>query len=166
MTARRENRPTAIIMLRKTSHRVATSCGVAADSDSDGITNCGAGPGFGPTAKVNAPRTGWPSAEIARQKTRYQPSRRGRSGTSSSSTSTAERCGGPEACCRPAASVTETTAKRGSTASEYTSATDRGGVLTSLLAAGTVRSSTACAHAPAGATSIDATQAASTSARL
>ena len=67
MTARSENRPTAIIMLRKTSQRVATSCGVAADSDSDGITNCGAGPGFGPTANVNAPRTGWPSAEITRQ---------------------------------------------------------------------------------------------------
>ena len=33
----------------------------------DGITNCGAGPGFGPTANVNAPRTGWPSTEITRQ---------------------------------------------------------------------------------------------------
>ena len=55
---------------------MVTSCGVAADSLSDGITNCGAGPGFGPTANVNAPRTGWPSAEIARQYTRYQPSGR------------------------------------------------------------------------------------------
>ena len=45
-------------MLRNTSQRVATSWGVAADSESDGITNWGAGPGFGPTAKVNAPRTG------------------------------------------------------------------------------------------------------------
>ena len=67
MTARSENRPTAIIMLRKTSQRVTISCGVAADSESDGMTNCGAGPGLGPTAKVNAPRTGWPSAEITRQ---------------------------------------------------------------------------------------------------
>ena len=33
---------------------------------STGSTNCGAGPGFGPTANVNAPRTGWPSAEITR----------------------------------------------------------------------------------------------------
>ena len=29
--------------------------------------NCGAGPGLGPTAKVNAPRTGWPSTEMTRQ---------------------------------------------------------------------------------------------------
>jgi hypothetical protein len=39
-------------------------------------------------------------------------------------------------------------------------------VLTSLLAAGIVRSSTACAHAPAGAASTDPAHAASTSARL
>ncbi len=52
---------------RNTSQRAATSCGVAADSLSDGITNCGAAPGTGPTANVKAPRTGWPSAEIARQ---------------------------------------------------------------------------------------------------
>ena len=31
------------------------------------MTNCGAGPGLGPTANVNAPRTGWPSTEITRQ---------------------------------------------------------------------------------------------------
>ena len=29
--------------------------------------NCGGGPAFGPTAKVNAPCTGWPSTEIARR---------------------------------------------------------------------------------------------------
>ena len=40
---------------------------VAAVSEIDGIWNCGAGPGFGPTANVNAPRTGWPSTEITRQ---------------------------------------------------------------------------------------------------
>ena len=46
---------------------------MAALSPSDGITNCGGGPGLGPTANVNAPRTGCPSAEITRQQTRYQP---------------------------------------------------------------------------------------------
>src|SRR5690348_10004864 len=150
MTARSENRPTAIIMLRKTSQRVATSCGVAADSDSDGITNAGAGPGFGPTANVNAPRTGWPSSEITRQKTRYQPWRSRCNGTSSSSGSVADRTGEPAVCCFPAASVTETIAKRGSTASEYVSATRLGGVLTVTLADGDVFRSAACAHADAG----------------
>ncbi len=83
----------------------------------DGITNCGAGPGFGPTAKVKAPRTGCPSTEITRQKTRYQPSGRWSSGTTSVSGSVAERRGGPLVSLCPAASVTETIAKRGSTAS-------------------------------------------------
>ena len=71
---RSTNSPIAAISERNTSQRAATSVGVAAVSDSDGITNCGAGPGFGPTANVNAPRTGWPSTEITRQTTRYQPS--------------------------------------------------------------------------------------------
>ena len=39
---------------------------MAAVSQIVGITNCGAGPGFGPTANVYAPRTGCPSAEITR----------------------------------------------------------------------------------------------------
>ena len=65
------------------AQRTTRSGGVAADSESDGITNCGAGPGDGPTAKVNAPRTGWPSTEITRQKTRYQPADRCFSGTAS-----------------------------------------------------------------------------------
>ncbi len=43
------------------------SFGVAAVSETDGITNSGAGPAFGPTANVYAPRTGWPSTEITRQ---------------------------------------------------------------------------------------------------
>jgi hypothetical protein len=73
---------------------------------------------LGPTANVNAPRTGWPSTEIARQKTRYQPCRTRFSGTSSSSPFAAERRGGPAVCWRPFASVTETIAKRGSTRSE------------------------------------------------
>ena len=46
---------------------------VAALSPSEGITNCGGGPGLGPTANVNAPRTGCPSAEMTRHHTRYQP---------------------------------------------------------------------------------------------
>ncbi len=52
---------------RKTSQRATISFGVAAVSDVDGTTNCGIGPSLGPTANVNAPRTGWPSTEIARQ---------------------------------------------------------------------------------------------------
>ena len=62
------------------------------------MTNCGAGPGFGPTANVNAPRTGWPSAEITRHQTRYQPSSSFFSGTTSVSTSVADRRGGPAVC--------------------------------------------------------------------
>ena len=91
--------------------------GVAAVSDSGGMTNCGGGPGSGPTENVNAPRTGWPSTEITRQKTRYQPSRTRFSGTSISSTFAAERCTAPSTSWCAAASVTETIAKRGSTAS-------------------------------------------------
>ena len=64
---RSTNSPIAVIAARNTAQRATTSCVVAADSVIDGITNCGAGPGFGPTANVNAPRTGWPSTEIARQ---------------------------------------------------------------------------------------------------
>ena len=71
-------------------------------------------PEFGPTANVNTPRTGCPSAEITRQKTRYQPSGTFRSGVTSV-------CGEPGARRRRAArhlaavaSVTETIAKRGS----------------------------------------------------
>ena len=91
--------------------------GLAAVSRSEGMANCGAGPGLGPTAKVKAPRTGWPSAEITRQKTRYQPSGIPLSGVTRMSGFPGERCGGPAVTCRPAASVTETIAKRGSTAS-------------------------------------------------
>jgi hypothetical protein len=56
--SRRAARPIAAITARNAIHRAVTSCGVAADSETDGITNCGAGPAFGPTANVNAPRTG------------------------------------------------------------------------------------------------------------
>ena len=64
---RSTNRPIAIITARKTTERAATRLGVAAVSEIDGTGNCGAGPGFGPTWNVNAPRTGWPSTEITRQ---------------------------------------------------------------------------------------------------
>ena len=67
MRARRTKSPIALIVERNTIQRATRSCGVAAVSLSDGIGNCGAGPAFGPTANVNAPRTGWPSAEITRQ---------------------------------------------------------------------------------------------------
>src|SRR4051794_9862742 len=64
---RRAKRPTAAITDRNATQRATISRGVAAVSEIDGIANCGAGPGFGPTANVNAPRTGWPSTEITRQ---------------------------------------------------------------------------------------------------
>src|SRR6476620_1148677 len=67
ISVRIENSPTASMIDRNIAHRAVTRPGLAADSDSDWITNCGAGPGLGPTANVNAPRTGWPSAEITRQ---------------------------------------------------------------------------------------------------
>ena len=56
----------------------------------------------------------------------------------------------PRSAARRAASVTETIAKRGSTASLKVSATCVGGVFTTPLADGTVRRSAACAHAAAG----------------
>ena len=117
IAVRRTRSPIAVISARNAIQRAISSVGVAAVSEIDGITNCGAGPGFGPTANVNAPRTGWPSAEIARQKTRYQPSRISFSGTWSVSALSDERCGRPSTCCVPSASVTETIAKRGATAS-------------------------------------------------
>src|SRR5712692_10107411 len=86
---RSTNSPTADIAERKTIQRATSSDGFAAVSEIDGITNCGAGPGFGPTANVNAPRTGCPSTEMTRQKTRYQPSGTFFSGTTSVSTSAA-----------------------------------------------------------------------------
>ena len=61
------NRPTAAISDSRTIQRRITSVGVAAVSEIEGMTNCGAGPAFGPTANVHAPRTGCPSAEITRQ---------------------------------------------------------------------------------------------------
>ena len=115
---RSTNSPIAASIERNMIQRAVTSDGVAAVSDSDGIVNCGAGPGFGPTANVNAPRTGWPSTEIDAPEdevpalahrlqrdvelvgVRRRASRRARRRPAS-----------------PSASVTETIAKRGSTAS-------------------------------------------------
>ena len=114
ITARSTNSPSAAIIDRNMTQRAVSSDGVAAVSDSDGITNCGAGPAFGPTENVNAPRTGWPSAEMTRQKTRYQPSPMRFSGTASSYGFDGDRSTGPLVSWWPAASVTETTAKRGS----------------------------------------------------
>ena len=96
------------------THRAISSDGVAAVSRSDGTTNCGAGPAFGPTANVNAPRTGCPSAEMTRQKTRYQPRSRWRTGTSISWRLAFERVGLPATWLWPAASVTDTIANLGS----------------------------------------------------
>src|SRR5205823_5936824 len=114
---RKTKSPIAAMIERNASQRAATSRGVAAVSEIDGITNCGAGPAFGPTANVNAPRTGWPSTEITRQYTRYQPSGKCSSGTTRVSAFAGERAGGPLVTCFAFTSVTETIAKRGSTAS-------------------------------------------------
>src|SRR5436190_6598607 len=146
-------RPNADITERKTSQRAIRSRGVAAVSLVEGTTNCGAGPGFGPIANVNAPRTGWPSAEMTRQKTRYQPSARWRTGTTSCAELAGDVVGGPDVCWWPAASVTETLARRGSVRSEYVSRTASGDWLTVVLASGLVRRRAACAHAAAGAAS-------------
>ena len=67
MNVRSRSRPTAHMNERNINQRATSRPGVAALSVREGIWNCGAGPGFGPTANVNAPLTGWPSAEMARQ---------------------------------------------------------------------------------------------------
>ena len=67
ITVRKKKIPIAPMTARNAIQRAITSSGVAAVSDTEGITNWGAGPGFGPRAKVNAPRTGCPSTEITRQ---------------------------------------------------------------------------------------------------
>src|SRR4051794_20015506 len=142
--------PIALITKRNVSHRATIRRGVAAVSEIDGITNCGAGPGFGPTANVNAPRTGCPSAEMIRHQTRYQPSASFFSGTTSVSAFAGDRPGEPAVCCSAAAFVTDTMAKRGSTASLYVRVSCFGEVLTVPLAEGVVRRSAACAQAAAG----------------
>ena len=55
---RRMNSPIAAISDTNAIPRAVISRGVAAVSEVEGTGNCGAGPGFGPTANVNAPRTG------------------------------------------------------------------------------------------------------------
>src|SRR3989440_1228349 len=104
--ARRTKRPIALIIVRNTIQRRVRSAGVAAVSLIEGITNCGWGPGFGPTANVNTPRTGWPSTEITRQKTRYQPSGTWRIGWTSWSGFAGDRVGRPVVTWWPPASVT------------------------------------------------------------
>src|SRR5205823_7891190 len=112
-----------LIRVRNTSQRVTTNRGAVAVAEIFGITNCGAGPGFGPTAKVNAPCTGCPSTEIARQMTRYQPSAScGCNGTTRVSGLPGARRIGPVVSFLAAASVTEMSAKRGSTASSKVNA--------------------------------------------
>ncbi len=153
ITARRTNSPSADITARNAVQRATSSEGVAALSVRAGIANSGAGPGFGPIWNVNAPRTGCPSAEMTRQKTRYQPSARCFTGTSSVYASLAERCGAPAVCAAPAAFVIETIANRGSTTSSNVRVTVFGCRSRRALASGNVFSSAACAHAAAGAAS-------------
>src|SRR5512133_4136462 len=81
MLIRRMNSPIAAITNTNAMPRAVIRLGVAAVSDVDGTGNCGNGPGFGPTANVNTPRTGCPSTEMTRQYTRYQPGATRSSGT-------------------------------------------------------------------------------------
>ena len=67
ISIRSANRPIAVITDRNITQRAINSFAVFALADTFGTGNCGAGPGLGPTAYVNAPCTGWPSTEIARQ---------------------------------------------------------------------------------------------------
>ena len=67
ISSRSMSRPIALMMLANITHRAIRSCAVTAVALTRGTGNWGAGPGFGPTANVNAPWTGWPSTEIARQ---------------------------------------------------------------------------------------------------
>src|SRR5436190_20104819 len=127
------------MIARKTIQRVTSSRGVVAVSLSEGITNCGAGPALGPTANVNAPRTGWPSAEITRQKTRYQPDGRRRTGVVSSRGSLGELRGDPVATLSPAASVTDTIANLAAIGSSYVSEPLACDELSVRLATGAVR---------------------------
>src|SRR5437763_888926 len=64
---RSTNSPIAAITVTNISQRVTNNCADTALEATAGTRNWGAGPGFGPTAYVNAPCTGWPSTEIARQ---------------------------------------------------------------------------------------------------
>src|SRR4051794_10246535 len=114
ITALRTNSPRAPNSERNITQRETSSRVVVAVSLSDGTRNCGGGPGFGPTAKGKAPRTGCPSAEITRQKTRYQPSGTRRNGVISVRGEPGALCGGPEVTCVPDASLTETIANRAS----------------------------------------------------
>src|SRR5205807_10110756 len=113
ISVRRTSRPIALIPSRKVAQRAISSGGVAALSVSDGITNCGSGPSFGPIANRKAPLTGCPSAEMTRQYTRYQPSGRfGLSGVTSVSGSVGERWDCALASWFADGSVTDTVAKR------------------------------------------------------
>ena len=67
ISIRSTNRPIALITVRNTAQRASSSGVVVAVCEMCGTVNCGAGPGLGPTANVNAPCTGCPSTEIARQ---------------------------------------------------------------------------------------------------
>ncbi len=67
MATRITKRPIALITVRNIAQRAISNGVEVALCDMCGITNCGAGPGLGPTANEKAPCTGCPSTEIARQ---------------------------------------------------------------------------------------------------
>ena len=67
ISIRKTNSPMAISTVRNIAQRATSRFVVVAVSEMLGMTNCGWGPGLGPTAKVKPPCTGWPSTEIARQ---------------------------------------------------------------------------------------------------
>ena len=68
ISIRSTNSPIAAITERKTTQRAIERAAAWRRSPrSTGSRTAAPGPGFGPTANVNAPRTGWPSTEITRQ---------------------------------------------------------------------------------------------------
>ena len=95
-TSRRQNRPIAHMKVRNESQRKMRRPGVAALSVSDGMTNCGAGPGFGPTANVNAPSHRVPVGGDRAPEDEVPALREsGFSGVTSVSGFVVERCGRP-----------------------------------------------------------------------
>src|SRR6187551_1434743 len=98
----------------------------------------GGPPGDGaPTEKVNAPATGWPSADTTRKFTRYVP--RGAFGSIGMSTSLPLTRTGPASARLPSGPTRRTLSGTGVTGSLKVSATSEGAVATTEFWAGLVR---------------------------
>ena len=141
MTTRKTKSPIAIISERNATQRAVTSPGVAAVSESDGILNLRAGP-------VRADRERERAADRMAVDGDHAPDDEVPPLPQMPGwyielipAFADERRGAPAVSEWASASVTETIANRGSTASEYTSEPAGGGVSTTTLADGVVRSS-------------------------